>query len=161
MIGVHSSLIPNQVIEYVGVPEASSFAGSDWLPKYGFRLENEISDQPWGPRDVSFPHSLWFKFKTSHVLTKIGFSTYGGNSAVKQAPKKFDVIASASPDYKNFQVLLHVEDAGFFGQNQLQVWEIPEEKQAPYPCIGIRIRTTNQQDAYTAVKNMIMWEKRL
>ena len=188
-------MIPNRVIDYIGEPDASSFYYSDYCedycggdydncdcskydyydyhPKYGF--QNEISGNSWQSHDgENFPHSLWFKFKASHVLTKISFSS---SIYLEQAPKEFAVIASQ--DCINFQDLLHIEDAAFERQNQAQSWEIPEEKRAPYTCIGIKIHSSKGEDgdvildddgnAYqyiyeaehaTSVQNMVMWEKR-
>ena len=124
-------------------------------------MDDTDSPKPWASAENDFPQYLWFKFEVSHVLTKIGFSTRSDRrDSAAGDPKKFDVIASQ--DCNQFNVLLHVEDAAFLEQYQAKAWEIPEEKQAPYLCIGIKVHSIKGYYKYqvTAVQNMIMWEKR-
>ena len=106
------------------------------------------------------PHHVWFQFEERKTLTKIGFST---RRHIDTAPKKFEVVASV--DCNRFmdtaEVLLVVENAGFVEDNQAKSWAIPEAKQAPYLCIGIKVISVNDDNTKgTELRYMIMWEKK-
>ena len=144
-------------MEYVGKAHASSA----YLPAQNALHPEAIKKSPW-MSERGFPQSVWFQFEEQKFLTKIGFSSDWYD--VNRAPKKFEVVGSM--DCEQFEstaeVLLVVENAGFDKEDQAKAWMIPEDKQAPYLCIGINIHSVNDKETgYTSVRKMIMWENRV
>ena len=124
------------------------------------QLKGRVS---WSSQDQEFPHHVWFQFEKPKTLTKIGFSTRLEDAGITQAPKKFEVVASGDCNLfmSAAEVLLVVENAGFDKEDQAKAWMIPEAKQAPYLCIGIKVQSVNRAGVKIAsVQNMIMWERR-
>ena len=132
----------------------------------GFFAENAFRPQtrgkrPWASAGL-FPQLVWFLFEEHKTLAKLGFSARSNGVQVKQAPQKFEVVASVDCDQfeSSAEVLLLVENAGFEKENQAKAWMIPEEKQAPYLCIGIKVYSVRSNNLHTSIHNMVMWEKR-
>ena len=148
---------------YKGKAHSTSNYGG-FFEENAFRpgIQTEPNPRPgWSSAGV-FPQIVWFQFEEQKTLTKIGFSTRANEPTVSQAPKKFEVAASVDCQQfqSNAEVLLSIEDAGFEKMNQARAWMIPEEKQAPYLCIGIKVYSVRGPNAHTALQNVVMWEKR-
>ena len=108
------------------------------------------------------PATIWYDFRRPIRVVKIGFSNSIEQFApwmVNRSPKTIKLMGSHDcPNRnRNWVPLVEIENAGFEVEGQFRSWEIPEPQ--PYSCYGIRIQSTNSENAsYMGLKNILMWE---
>ena len=158
---MHPAIIPSKLVEYRGTAHATS-ADHNHEAEKAFRLQGN-GQLPWSNIGADpYPHTVWFHFEDKKVFHKIGFSSRS-DGYLHVTPKGFEIVGSEDcvyfPDC-NSQVLISVQEAGFYLPNEAKVWVIPAEKRAPFLCLGIRVISSKGSNTHTALQNIKIWGER-
>jgi len=138
-------------VVYDGTAGASSHYDSSYVAEYAFTGSNS---ERWASL-TTLPAKLWFNFTSPVKVGAISFEPPFDSSYWKEAPKKFDLIASS--DCTNWKVLRTVGNAGFTRQGQVKSWKIPCDQQKSYKCYGIEGREDSGYGGYLSLADMRMF----
>jgi len=150
VVNVDNSDLVTSVV-YNGTAGASSIDGASYAAENAFKGSNS---KRWAS-SITLPAKLWFNFTSPVKVVMISFEPPYDSSYWKEAPKKFDLIASN--DCTNWKVLRSVKNAGFTSHGQVKSWKIPCDQQKSYKCYGIEGTVNSGYGGWLSLTDMRMF----
>jgi len=150
VVNVDNSDLVTSVV-YNGTAGASSIDTASYAAENAFKGSNS---KRWASSQT-LPAKLWFNFTSPVKVVMISFEPPYDSSYWKEAPKKFDLIASN--DCTNWKVLRSVKNAGFTSYGQVKSWKIPCDQQKSYKCYGIEGTVNSGYSGWLSLTDMRMF----
>jgi len=151
VVNVDNSDLVTSVVYNGTAGASSSWDSSSYAAENAFKGSNS---ERWAS-SYTLPAKLWFNFTSPVKVVMISFEPPYDSSYWKEAPKKFDLIASN--DCTNWKVLRSVKNAGFTSYGQVKSWKIPCDQQKSYKCYGIEGTVNSGYDGWLSLTDMRMF----